>query len=605
VNISVSASAPHATDKPDFALRMRSEQAAMMATNGVPGASSGLLGAVALSASLVWNESASVRQVAIWLTLLCAAYAAHLALCAAWRRAAPPPPAAPAWCRYFVAVAAAEGTIWGLGIVWFCAVGTLEQELLVLLIAGGIAGAVALSFGSHLPAYLARFLPATLPYVVWASLLARGYTAMHDVLALCVLAFSAGNVQLARGFNASFQAVQRARFDNLDLAAALLVQKEAAEAATLAKSRFLAAASHDLRQPVHALSLFVGALHGSGLPPPAQRLLDHISDSVTAVDQLFAALLDISRLDAGAVHANQAAFRIHPVLERICRDHAAEAAAKNLTLRLHPCHATVSTDPVLLETILRNLVSNAIRYTDSGRVIVGCRRGRRLSIQVWDTGRGIQPEEQARIFDEFHQIQRPGHERGPGLGLGLAIVRRLGDLLGLEITLCSQPGRGSCFALSVPLAAPVQSASVTPEPPSRTPQKSILVIDDNQGVREAMGALLARWGHQVATAGSAQQALAADPDAHSSADLIICDYHLGGPETGLSVIETLRRRAGHPLPALLITADTTPELLVAANAAGLLLLHKPVSNSRLRAAVARLLAVGRKEAQGDLPPAPP
>jgi signal transduction histidine kinase/CheY-like chemotaxis protein len=557
-----------------------------MATNGIAGAFSGLLGALAIGAALVWIEPASPEQVAAWLLVLSTPYAVHVSLCIRWRRQPPLPDAAGRWCVAFAAVALAEGVLWAAGILWFCATGPLEQELLVVLIAGGIAGAVGLSFGSYMPAYLARFLPVTLPYVLWATVFAAGHAAIHDLLAACVFLFALGNVQLARGFNANFIAAQRARFENADLAGELQVQKDAAEAATLAKSRFLAAASHDLRQPVHALSLFAGALHGAGLPPDAQQLVDHINAAVASVDGLFASLLDISRLDAGAVSAQRAVVAVQPLLERICREHAMEAAQKRLALKQMPCSAHITTDAVLLERILRNLIANAVRYTDSGRVLVGCRRrGGCLSIEVWDTGRGIPAEEQDRIFDEFHQLQEPGAERGPGLGLGLAIVRRLCILLGLDLTLRSQPGRGSCFSLLAPLAA--TPAYAAPAEAAFQPASGlILVIDDHAGIREAMGTLLRRWGHSTLIAGSKEEALA---HSNSRPDLIICDYHLADEASGIDLIAALRARCGRRVPAMLITGDSSLAVTEAAASAGLLLMQKPVPNGRLRTAVGRLL----------------
>jgi len=573
--------------------RLAGEQLATMATNGVAGAASGLLGALAIGAALIWIERASALQVALWLAPLTTAYAAHVALCRLWRRRQPNTSAARAWCGRFAMVALAEGFIWAGGILWFCATGPLEQELLVVLIAGGIAGAVGLSFGSYLPAYFARFLPVTVPYVVWAALAARGHAAIHDLLAACVFFFALGNVQLARLFNAQFVAAQRARFDNIDLADALRVQKDAAEAATLAKSRFLAAASHDLRQPVHALSLFVGALQGASLPPDAQRLLDHIDGAVASVDGLFAALLDISRLDAGAVPVRPSVFPIRPLLDRILTDHAMEASAKAIALRLYGDGAYVRTDPVLLERILRNLVSNAVRYTEQGRVVVGARRrGDTLRIEVWDSGRGIPLDEQERVFEEFRQLHEPGAERGPGLGLGLAIVRRLSDLLGLAVSLRSTPGRGSCFSLSVPLAA--APAAGAPADAGLAPVSGlIVVIDDNAGIRQAMGALLRRWGHTACVGDSGETVLA---ELDRRPDLIICDYHLSSGalsagQTGIATIAMLRACFGTDVPAMLITGDSDAALAEAAQAAGLLLLHKPVSNGRLRSAVTRLLAL--------------
>ncbi len=565
--------------------RLASEQLATMATNGIAGAASGLLGALAIGGGIIWTEDAPVVQVATWLGITAIAYAFHVALCIAWRRQPPPPEAAARWCNGFAAVAFAEGVLWCAGIIWFCASGSLEQELIVVLIAGGIAGAVGLSFGSYLPAYFARFLPAVLPYVAWAAVFSHGHAAIHDLLAVCVFLFAIGNVQLARGFNASFIAVQNARFENSDLAAELRVQKEAAEAATLAKSRFLAAASHDLRQPVHALSLFVGALHGTELPADAHRLLDHIQTSVASVDGLFASLLDISRLDAGVVTAKAETFPIQPLLERIARDHAADAAQKHIALRLYASSAFVVTDQLLLERVLRNLVSNAIRYTDHGRVVIGCRRhGDAVSVQVLDTGRGIPAAAREQIFEEFHQLHEPGNERNPGLGLGLAIVRRLCELLSLPLSLTSTESRGSCFSVDVPLAASPTLSEAADEPGILTqPAGLILVIDDNDGIREAMGALLRRWGHETIVAASGETMLAL---ADRTPDLIIADYHLGQSANGLQTIAALRKHFGATVPAMIITGDTAldvPDILV---------LRKPVPHARLRASVLRLL---RKE----------
>jgi signal transduction histidine kinase/CheY-like chemotaxis protein len=574
--------------------RLAAEQLANMAANSFPAAISGMIGAATMGAGLVWIEGASAVQVGAWLLALAAPYAVHVWMGVLWRRRRPAVEAAPGWCRRFAAVGLAEGCLWCCGILWACATGSLEQELLVVLIAGGVAGAVGLSFGSYMPAYLARFLPVTVPYIIWAAFLSRGHAAMHELLAVVVFFFVLGNLQLARGFGASFVAAQRTRFENVDLALELRMQKEAAEAATLAKSRFLAAASHDLRQPVHALSLFVGALHGADLPPDALRLLDHIDNAVVSVDGLFASLLDISRLDAGAVPVRPQAFAVFPLLERIGRDHALETLNKGIRLRVLPCSAWVTTDPVLLERIMRNLIGNAVRYTDAGRVLVGCRRrGPAVLLQVWDTGRGIPADEQERIFDEFHQIQAPGTERGPGLGLGLAIVRRLSDLLGLKLSLRSVPGRGSCFSLAVPRADTPAALPVPPED-LRTSAASaglVLVIDDNPGIRDAMGALLRRWGHRALVAGSLQeaQAMVGELLANEPPDLIICDYHLGEAVNGIEAIAALRRAFGRPVPAMLITGDTALGIGQAAQAAGLLLLQKPVPNGRLRAAVGRLL----------------
>jgi signal transduction histidine kinase len=570
-------------------LRLIGEQAAAMAGNGYKGAGNGYLVAVAMGAILLWIEPAPPTQVWAWMLVLGCAYAVHIAI--SWRfRARPQPPETwVRWCRRFTWVGFAEGALWSVGIVWFSATGSIETELVILVLAGAIAAGVGLSFGSYMPAFWARFLPATVPYVIWAGFFAPQHRSLNEVMAACVAAFIAGNLQLVRGVNTSFREVQEAKFRNQDLAEALRAQKEAAEAATLAKSRFLAAASHDLRQPVHGLSLFVGALHGAALPASTAALLEQIEASVVAIDGLFASLLDISRLDAGVVRAEPAAFPIGRLLARVVRDHEAEAARKGVVIRLAPCGAVVETDPALFERVVRNLVANAVRYTDRGRVLVGCRRrGDRVRVEVWDTGRGIPAEARGLVFDEFSQLHVTGAERGPGLGLGLAIVRRLSDLLGLAVALCSEPGRGSCFSVSVAVAAGLPAAEA---PVAAGAVGRVLVVDDDPAIRAAMAALLARWGHAVVSAGSAVEvaALALEP----APDLVICDYHLRGGSDGLAVIAAVRQRVGRVVPAALITADTGAEVLAAAADAGLLLMHKPVPNGRLRAAIGRLLAHSR------------
>jgi CheY-like chemotaxis protein len=309
------------------------------------------------------------------------------------------------------------------------------------------------------------------------------------------------------------------------------------------------------------------------------------------MDSLFSAILDISRLDAGVVDVHPKPFSIQPMLERICRDHAEEAKAKGVGLVSVPSRAVVATDPVLIERILRNLISNAVRYTDCGRVVVGCRRGPTLRIEVWDTGPGIALDQQERIFQEYVQIGNPERDRAKGLGLGLAIVRRLTDLLGCELELRSWPGFGSCFSVAVPLAARGLEAVADGGDASAgiAARGLIVVIDDEAAILNAMAALMTGWGYNVVAAGSGAEVLAQMAEVAARPDLIICDYRLRGGETGIAAIEALRSEYNATIPAMLITGDTAPDRLAEARASGLLLLHKPVPNGKLRAAVAHLM----------------
>jgi CheY-like chemotaxis protein/anti-sigma regulatory factor (Ser/Thr protein kinase) len=341
---------------------------------------------------------------------------------------------------------------------------------------------------------------------------------------------------------------------------------------------------------VHAFGLFVSALEQRVDDPELRRLIGHARGSVDAMDRLFAALLDISRLDANIVEVRPRDFAIQPLLERLCRDHGPEAAAKGVRLVLHPCGLAVRTDPVLLERILGNLIANAVRYTEHGRVVVGCQRGPRLLIRVLDTGPGIPLAEQERVFEEFHQLGNPERDRAKGLGLGLAIVRRLSGLLDLPVTLRSVPGRGTAVTVAVPRASiPMGTAADAPPPLPARRGDPVLVIDDEAAIREGMQAVLGGWGHEVVVAATGAEAarwVAADGRRPA---LILCDFRLPGDEDGITVIRDLRDRWPEPVPSILITGDTGPDRLAEARASGLLLLHKPLAPSKLRAAMAAVM----------------
>jgi two-component system, sensor histidine kinase len=515
--------------------------------------------------------------------------AAHILLCQIYRRRRPVGDRWRTWALWFTAVSFAEGLGWGWAAIGLAAPGHSDVQLLVFLIVGGVGAASIPGFSPYLPAFLAVFLPASFACLI-ASItstdpLQRAAFPMMLVY-LCVTA------PVAIKANRSFRQFVALRIRSEELANDLQRQKDIAERASLAKSTFLAAASHDLRQPVHALGLLAGALRGVAMAPEGSLLLDQIEASTNAMDGLFTALLDISRLDAGVVEVHRRPFAVEALLNRICRDHAEEARAKGVALISKRSAVTVDTDAVLLECILRNLISNAVRYTDQGRVVVGCRRrGPMISIQVWDTGRGIPLDQQERVFQEYYQLGNTERDRAKGLGLGLAIVRRMTDLLDCKLTLHSRPGRGSCFAVAVPMSRrasrPIETQPIAPS--GVLARGLIVVIDDETAIQSAMASLLTGWGHDVVTGGSgdeAMQRLSGRPD---RPDLVICDYRLREGENGITVIERMRSEYNEDIPAMLITGDTAPDRLAEARASGLILLHKPVSNSKLRAAIVNLI----------------
>ena len=367
------------------------------------------------------------------------------------------------------------------------------------------------------------------------------------------------------------------------------------ELANLAKSRFLAAASHDLRQPLYALTLFVAQLRDQMEPSERSRLIDQIDAAVAAMNELFIALLDISKLDAGVLAPNIAEFPVARLLKRIETTFAEAALEKGLSLRLASSGAWVRSDIIMLERILLNLVSNAVRYTSHGGVVVGCRqRENMLRIEVYDSGPGIPEDQHRNIFEEFYQVANPEQDRrvGIGLGLGLAIVDRLCRLLGHSVELTSTIGKGSRFTIIVAMAAAHSKNEVATSPPATSDMvrgKTVLVIDDVPIVLEGMGGLLRNWGFHVVVAESYNQALVHLAKQNDRPSLIVSDYHLPDGRSGIEVIEQIRGVFGTPIPAFLVSGDTGPELLRRAHAKGYLLLHKPVSPMRLRVVLSRLL----------------
>jgi len=373
------------------------------------------------------------------------------------------------------------------------------------------------------------------------------------------------------------------------------IARNRAEEANRAKSRFLAAASHDLRQPLHAMALFVSALKDKSQEPETRRIVDHLTTSVEALEGLFHALLDISKLDAGIVRPEIRDFSVQAVFDRIGRECATEAADNGLRMRLMPTRALVRSDAALLERILRNLVSNAIRYTNAGGVAVGCRRrGDAVRITVCDTGVGIESAHLTDIFQEFYQVGNPERDRTKGLGLGLAIVDRLARLLEHPVAVVSVLGRGSVFSVTVP-----RGEAASAEPDLSQPVEVIagnlgdalvVVIDDEAAVLDGMREVLQQWGCRPLLAGSADEALAQLVRTASRPAAVIADYRLRAGETGIVAIGRIRSAYGADIPGVIITGDTAPDLLREAEASGFHLLHKPVRPVKLRALLSFLLS---------------
>ena len=544
-----------------------------------------------------------------WSLFVVACALGHILLARAYARARPKGDEWRKWALWCSAVSFAEGLAWGWAPIGL-ATGGLEVELVVLAVTLAVAEGAMVAFGAYLPAFYALFFPATVPYALVSALSSNP---LERLTSLLMLVFICAIAALGYTTNRSFIQIVGLRIRTEEMALDVQKQKdiaererEVAEAANVAKSSFLAAASHDLRQPIHALGMFVGALRGVPMAPEGRRIVEQIEASTAAMDDLFSALLDVSRLDAGVVAVEKRAFAIGPVLERLCRDHQEEARAKGVSLVWRRCSAMVWSDPVLIERVLRNLVSNAARYTDRGRIVIGCRRrGAAVAVQVLDTGPGIPPDQQQRVFQEYYQLGNPERDRTKGLGLGLAIVRRLANLLDCPLTLHSRPGRGSRFEVTIPLARH-PSPAAEPEPANASAALArglVVVVDDEPAIRDAAISLLTGWGYDVIAVGSGDEAIQRLAACPAKPALILCDYRLRGGESGLAVADRIRAEYNETIPAILVTGDTAPDRLAEAEASGLLLMHKPVSNGKLRAAIVNLTssAIADKRVEADLP----
>jgi signal transduction histidine kinase/CheY-like chemotaxis protein len=372
--------------------------------------------------------------------------------------------------------------------------------------------------------------------------------------------------------------------------AALQIEKERAETANHAKSQFLAAASHDLRQPTHAMALFVATLralilHSELKRPEIEVIVNRLHDSLKNLGQLLTTLLDVSRLDAGVVTTDNRPIALQDALTSVTNEFAGPARAKGLELVVVPSKLWVQSDPVVLHRVLSNLVSNAVRYTHQGRILIGCRpKQRSVEVQVHDTGIGIAPEQFTKIFQEFYQVHNVVRDREQGLGLGLSIVQRLVALLDAKLHIDSTLGKGSLFALQLPRAAPQVALSRQSPLPLPAPQqaRTVLVIDDDREILEAVRQLLEAWGHAAILATTLEQAMEEASRHTDTISLILSDYRLAENGNGADAIRAVFTRLARIVPAVIITGDTSPDRIREANASGFTLLHKPLDPEKLR-----------------------
>jgi PAS domain S-box-containing protein len=371
---------------------------------------------------------------------------------------------------------------------------------------------------------------------------------------------------------------------------ALRQAKTEAERANQAKSRFLAAASHDLRQPVQSLALLFSVLQRQvAVDSKAAATVNMMKAAMKGLHGLLSAVLDISRLDAGVVTPVPEYIDLVALVSRLAAEYAPKAASKGLEFRVAAQPLGVRTDPNLLERTLRNLIENALRYTGNGGVLVGVRRRQASArIDVIDTGVGIPQGRQAEIFEEFHQLHNPGRDLDQGLGLGLAIVARLAELMGAQVDVASRPGRGSRFSILLPLASD-DGQTVAPPIPRDDPGGRVLIIEDNEVVLHSLEASLQDWGYETLVATSGENALELAESEGWRFNAIVTDQRLGAGLAGSEAAKEIERRANRAFPTLVVTGDTAAQRIIEIEASGFALLHKPVDPDDLRRKLAQIL----------------
>ena len=494
---------------------------------------------------------------------------------------------APTRLRICVVLSGLNGVMHGSAVAFFPYLVEFERFVVFMVLLAFCAGSVSSTAG-YRPVFMAYIAPTLVPLsVLWMTNVGDVVQWHHVFVGLLTLLYGGVLLRLAHEAFRLFRESFVIRLQHFGLAQRLEKALEESRIANAAKTRFLAVASHDLRQPVHALALFSSSLSRRDLDSRAREIAEHIETATDALSTQLDALLDISRLDAGIVKPNPTSFDLGKLLGRLHEQFVPLAAQKKLTLTTScPPRTIVHTDEILLEQIVRNLVGNAVKYTDTGSVSVAVDNdGARTTLAIKDTGRGIPEEAQAHVFEEFYQVDNPGRDRARGLGLGLAITKRLAQLLDVRVSMTSAVGAGTTFALELERATAGAERHAASKSPATLRGVHVLVIDDEVEVRAGMRLLLEDLGCRVELADSAAAALRCAE--RERPDIVLSDFRLRGDDNGVQAIRRLR--ALHPgLPAALVTGDSGRDRLRDAHEAGLRLLHKPVRPDTLIAAIYEL-----------------
>jgi len=504
-----------------------------------------------------------------------------------------------AWIRKMVFWTFMSGLHVGLMLLLFTSQDHLYHLIIVTGIYGGFIGSAVASIALYYPAYLLFATPPTVLFLIKSVIMGSvilgqtGDSVFTYTAAGFILVFFGVLTAIARNTQFSFNRMSELAYENKRLVNEVIKQKETAENAVLAKTQFLAAASHDLRQPMHALGLYVGAFDHDKLDKDSNRIVSKIQLSTDALNELLNSLLDISKLDANSVDNVPQDLNVEPLLETIIGQYLSRAKTNNTNITLNSSTGMcVHCDRTLLTRVIRNLVDNAVKFTHNGHIaLVAEQKQNSIVLAVKDTGLGIAAKEQENIFKEFTQLDNPERDRQRGLGLGLAIVQRLCELMSVKIELDSQLGEGSCFTLTLPLAKGTNELAAESKPVTRLKllNEIIVVIDDETEIREGMCRMVERWRATVVDAESADEAITKLDELGLEPSLILSDLRLRENQNGIDAINKIREEFNSDIAAILITGDTSPEQIELADASNIPVLNKPVGPALLHDAIQSLL----------------
>ncbi len=544
--------------------------------NAIPAAVGAVV--VALVFWLMFYGHTHDPLVLVWAVLAHGCQAARLAVLVSFQRAKGTRREPAVWLFRYRAALFCMSATWGLAPLMFLPAGDLAYTAILLLVLLGVAVSGITAIATDRLSVMLWIVPLMGPAplaLLWH------YSPANLGLAAFALLFIFVNLTYVLKQNHVLSTTLRAQFENAALVKRLNEQVELTAAASKDKSRFLAAASHDLRQPLHALSFFGSTLEKRMANSPDLPLIYNMMRSIEALDKSFNAILDVSKLDAQAVEPHPQLFPLRDLFRRLQMSFGGQAEEAGLQLRFKPGGKVVKSDPQLLERALANLVQNGLRYCHSGGIVVLARNWRGgTNIEVWDTGIGIPEAELPKIFGEFYQVENPERDRNKGLGIGLAIVARLTLLLDHTLTVQSRVGQGSLFRIWIKGSDLEQMEEFTvgsDTVPTRIDDiRTILFIDDEEAIRTSVSDLLRQWGYTVLATATVDEARRAALNHDSVIDVVISDLRLRGGEDGIRAIEQIRQVCGYTVPAVLVTGDTAPDQVQRIHESGHIVLFKPV-----------------------------